>query len=119
RVGHTVIAQVGIPRPQRPDGLERGGFDPSGVRAWDVATGKERRSAPRNGLWNGGQLATSPDGRTVAAGTSLHETATGGERVKLTGHTNDVCAVAFAPDGRTLASGSMDGTVRLWDPPSG
>jgi RNA polymerase sigma factor (sigma-70 family) len=115
--GETVIALVGIPRPPLEGGLERGGFDPSGVRAWDVATGKERRSAP-NGLWSG-QLATSPDGRTVAAGILLRETATGGERVKLTGHTNDVCAVAFSPDGRTVASGSMDGTVRLWDLPSG
>jgi WD40 repeat protein len=116
--GKTVIAQVGIPRPPLPGGIERMGFDPSGVRAWDVATGKERRST-LNALWNGKQYATSPDGRTQAAGTSLHETATGGQRVKLTGHTNDVCAVAFSPDGRTLASGSMDGTVRLWDLPAG
>jgi WD40 repeat protein len=116
--GKTVIAHVGIPRPPSPDGLERGGLGGSGVRAWDVATGKERRPA-RNALWSGGQLATSPDGRTVAAGVLLRETATGGQRVKLTGHTNDVCAVAFAPDGRTLASGSMDGTARLWDLPAG
>src|SRR5262249_47506475 len=116
--GQTVIAQVGIPRPQRADGLERLGFDPSGVRAWDVATGKERRSTGK-ALWSGQQLATSPDGRTVASGTTLRETATGGQRVRLTGHTQEVCAVGFTADGRTLASGSMDGTVRLWDLPSG
>jgi RNA polymerase sigma factor (sigma-70 family) len=116
--GQTVFAQVGIPRPPLANGASRMGFDPAGHRAWDVATGKERRFT-WNGLWSGGLLATSPDGRTLAAGTILSEIATGGQRVELTGHTNDVCAVAFSPDGRTLASGSMDGTVRLWDPPSG
>ena len=33
----------------------------------------------------------------------------------LEGHTNWVMSVAFSPDGNTLASGSLDGTVRLWD----
>jgi RNA polymerase sigma factor (sigma-70 family) len=116
--GETVVAEVGIPRPPLGKGRERLGFDPKQLRAWDVATGNERRST-RNGLWDGQERATSPDGRTLASGTSLHEIATGGLRLRLTGHTNDVCAVAFAPEGRTLASGSMDGTARLWDLPSG
>jgi WD40 repeat protein len=30
-----------------------------------------------------------------------------------------VFALAFAPDGMTLASGSLDTTVRLWDPVTG
>src|SRR5262249_33127684 len=35
------------------------------------------------------------------------------------GHREWVVAVAFAPDGRTLASGSLDGTVRLWEVATG
>jgi WD40 repeat protein len=40
----------------------------------------------------------------------------------LTGHTDVVCSVAFGtgPDGRLLlASGSLDNSVRLWDPVTG
>jgi WD40 repeat protein len=36
-----------------------------------------------------------------------------------TGHTGGVNSVAFSPDGRTALSGSSDGTLKLWDFPSG
>jgi WD40 repeat protein len=93
------------------------------LRAWDVATGEQRRTFPGAALV--ASLTLSPDGRTLATnadgGTTvvLLETATGGRRAELRGHTETIFRVAFASDGRTLASGSMDGTIRLWDLPSG
>ncbi len=120
--GTTLSGTGPLPRPAREGGPERLGFMPDVTRVWDVATGKERRSALHEvelGGLTGQRLAQSPDGRSLAVGSSLLEMATGRPRAILTGHTNDVCTVAFSPDGRTLASGSMDGTVRLWDLPSG
>lgn len=38
------------------------------------------------------------------------------QRVRLLrGHTNWITTLAFSPDGKTLASGSLDGTIRLWN----
>jgi WD40 repeat protein len=37
----------------------------------------------------------------------------------LTGHTEEVVAVAFSPDDKTIASGSVDRSVRLWDAETG
>ena len=41
------------------------------------------------------------------------------ESRSLSGHTSDVRSVVYSPDGRTLASGSVDGTLRLWNVATG
>jgi len=37
----------------------------------------------------------------------------------LTGHEDEVNSVDYSPDGQYLASGSLDGTVRIWDTRTG
>jgi RNA polymerase sigma factor (sigma-70 family) len=93
------------------------------LRAWDVASGRQRRVFPGAALVT--SLALSPDSRTLATlgdggkVVLLLEAATGGKRAELRGHAEMLFQTAFSPDGRTLASAGMDGVVRLWDAWSG
>lgn len=64
-------------------------------------------------------LAFSPDGKTLASGSTdstvkLWNVATKQEVATLKGHKGPIWALAFSPDGRTIASGSIDTTIRLW-----
>ena len=37
----------------------------------------------------------------------------------LKGHKEPVTSVAYSPDGAKIGSGSVDKTIRLWDPATG
>jgi WD40 repeat protein len=58
----------------------------------------------------------------IAAGKPVAEKAREKWKVRLdldTKHSQQVTSVAFSPDGKLLATGSLDKTVKLWEPASG
>ncbi|MBD2205545.1 WD40 repeat domain-containing protein [Calothrix sp. FACHB-1219] len=73
-------------------------------------------------------VAISPDGETIASGSSsigengvtnppikLWNTSNGTELRILTGHKDSVNAIAFSPTEKIIASGSEDNTMRIWN----
>lgn len=65
-------------------------------------------------------LALSPDGKTLAVGSSDHgiyllQYPQLNILTKLTGHENSVFSVCFSPDGRYLLSGSRDAHLMVWE----
>ena len=100
--GHTLAAAPGMDRT---------------IQLVDLATGQVTALAGHTSVID--SAAFSPDGRTLATGSSdktvkLWDLATGQATATLTPHGGYVLAVAFSPDGRTLATASSD-NVRLWD----
>lgn len=80
-----------------------------------------RRHVEREVLLRGhdGQIALSPDGRTVVTGSSdktarLWDAETGQQLEVLSGHEDMVLSVRFSPDGRNVVTASSDRTVRIW-----
>jgi len=92
------------------------------IRLLDLAAGQVTTLTGHTSGINA--AAFSPDGRTLATGSTdttirLWDLATGQTTITVNPHGGYVAAVTFSPDGRTLASASTDNTVRLWDPATG
>jgi len=93
------------------------------IEVWKTDTGRLLRAmkgpAPRirNAVlsWRGKELAVCVERENVAR---LYNCAGGAER-RLAGHRDFVSGLAFSPDGGMLATGSIDGTIRLWDVATG
>ena len=64
-------------------------------------------------------LQAKPDGRLVTSSwdrtIKLWNVADGKEMAALKGHRAGINTVAWHPEGHLLASGSLDGTIGLWD----
>jgi WD40 repeat protein len=89
---------------------------------WDVWQAKEVATFARPTEERAAQIvsvALSPDGQTLAAGTTegliwLWDRSTGRSRLTWQAHDEMVTALAFSADGAELASGGMDGSAKLW-----
>ena len=115
--GHT---EVIVPIAFKDNGtLISGGYDDT-LRAWNVATGRQRWSKDvGDRVWAVALPSHHP--HFIAYGGSenndirMRYSDDGDWRGEVSGHTGAVTSLAFKPDSYRLASGSWDDTVRIWD----
>jgi WD40 repeat protein len=113
-----------------PNGnLLASGGDDHTTRFWNPATGDPTTTLQghSNGIYaislhpNNTLLASAHEDQTVRLWqVPLASTTTDQNTLEpfqtLQGHQNRILAIAFSPDGHTLASGSLDRTIKLWNP---
>ena len=92
------------------------------VYLWDVSTG-EHQSTINGHLGEVWSVQFSPDGKTIATGSSdktvrLWDLATGEQKAAFDKHPGMVRSVSFSPDGRTIVCGS-ELYLSVWDVETG
>ena len=91
---------------------------------WDAVKGKRKHRFSGEDMFDIRSLAFSPDGNLLAGGDQfgqihLVDPNTGKYIKRLEGHSDEVDAISFNSDMQTFASGSIDGTLYIWDVASG
>jgi len=106
------------------------------VRTWEPASGKLLATWTEPGTVEemsrryrdeSFAVAFSPDGKRIVIAFSVYpgcpprvfETDTGKEVFVLDGHQGAAGTAAFSPDGKRIVTGSLDGSVCIWDADSG
>ncbi len=108
-----------------PQEGEDGHFRSEGrLDVWDVVKGKRKHKFSGENMFSIRSLAFSPDSSLLTGGDQfgrihLVDPNTGKYIKKLEGHSDEVEAISFSSDMRTFASGSIDGTLYIWDVASG
>jgi WD40 repeat protein len=120
----TSIAENSAFNGMSPDQAFFFDIDATGlIRVWNTDTGAciNTIQGPTPPIRN---ATLSPGGRQIAVTDEredfawVFDTATGAAR-KFSGHRDFVSGLAFSPDGSILATGSMDGTIALWNTTNG
>lgn len=113
--GHT--GQVSAVAFSPDNKLLASGSHDGTIRVWEVATGKPLRTLTGDTatVWS---IAFSNERRLVSGNQDcsvrVWDVASGKQEAILAGHTGSVMHVACA--GRRIASGSLDLTIRIWEP---